>query len=315
MLAIYKFDDTSRKLKTQTKIAPDTWINAVDPTAEERAALMQKAHVPESFLLYGMDPDEGARYEYEPDDDAHLLIFDMPIAGLDKKSRVTYQTVPLAIILTKSNLITIDAKAQPLLALFADNRISGFDPAKRNQACLKMLYQVSIAYLAYLRDINKARENTEAKLQNNLKNEELYQLMGIQRGLVYFMMSLKTDRNVLEQLRRTNPLRLDEDDMDLLDDILIENQQGSEMAQISNSILNETSDTYSSIINNNMNGVMKFLTSYSIILTIPTLVFSFYGMNVELPWANMHSSWIITIAISVVIGVLLGFEFWRKKYF
>ena len=139
--------------------------------------------------------------------------------------------------------------------------------------------------------------------------------MGIQRGLVYFMMSIKTDRNVLDQLRRNNPLSLDEDDQDLLDDIIIENQQGSEMAAISNSILNETSDTYSSIINNNMNGVMKFLTSYSIILTIPTLVFSFYGMNVELPWANMHASWIITIAISIAIGIVVGFEFWRKKYF
>lgn len=315
MLAIYKFDDTSHQLKTQTKITPGVWINAVDPTPEERAELMAKAHVPEPFLLYGMDPDEGARYEFEPDDDAHLLIFDMPIAGLDKKSRVTYKTVPLAIIITKTALITIDAQAQPLLALFAENRVAGFNPSKRNQACLLMLYQVTVAYLAYLRDINKAREATEAKLQNNLKNEELYQMMGIQRGLVYFMMSLKTDRNVLDQLRRSNPLQLNEDDMDLLDDIVIENQQGSEMAQISNTILNETSDTYSSIINNNMNGVMKFLTSYSIILTIPTLVFSFYGMNVELPWANMHSSWIITIAISVVIGVLLGFEFWRKKYF
>ncbi|WP_390409592.1 magnesium transporter CorA family protein [Lacticaseibacillus jixiensis] len=315
MLAIYKFDDTSHQLKTQTKITPGVWINAVDPTPEERAELMAKAHVPEPFLLYGMDPDEGARYEFEPDDDAHLLIFDMPIAGLDKKSRVTYKTVPLAIIITKTALITIDAQAQPLLALFAENRVAGFNPSKRNQACLLMLYQVTVAYLAYLRDINKAREATEAKLQNNLKNEELYQMMGIQRGLVYFMMSLKTDRNVLDQLRRSNPLQLNEDDMDLLDDIVIENQQGSEMAQISNTILNETSDTYSSIINNNMNGVMKFLTSYSIILTIPTLVFSFYVMNVELPWANMHSSWIITIAISVVIGVLLGFEFWRKKYF
>ncbi|MFD1484018.1 magnesium transporter CorA family protein [Lacticaseibacillus baoqingensis] len=315
MLAIYKFDDTVGKLKTQGKIAPGVWINAVAPNETERAELIRKAHVPESFLLYGMDPDEGARYEYEPDDDAHLLIFDMPVAGLDKRQRMTYKTVPLAIIITKTALITIDMQPQPLLALFAENRVSGFDPAKRTQAALMLLYQVTAAYLSYLRDINKAREALENKLQNNLKNEELYALMGIQRGLVYFMMSIKTDRNVLDQLRRTNPLRLDEDDMDLLDDIIIENQQGSEMAQISNSILNETSDTYSSIINNNMNGVMKFLTSYSIILTIPTLVFSFYGMNVELPWANMHISWLITIIISVVIGVLLGFQFWRKKYF
>lgn len=315
MLAIYKFDDSAGAVKTQTKIDHDVWINAVAPTPAELTQLQKKARVPEAFLLYGLDPDEGARYEYDEDANAHLLIFDMPVVGQDRKGRVTYSTVPLAVILTTTALITIDAKPQPLLALFSEGKIPRFDPRERNRAALQLMYQITVAYLAYLRDINKAREATEAKLQQNLKNEELYTLMGIQRGLVYFMMSLKTDRNVLEQLRRSDPLQLNEDDQDLLADIIIENQQGTEMAQITNSIINETSDTYSSIINNNMNGVMKFLTSYSIILTIPTLVFSFYGMNVELPLAGMHISWIIAIIISVIIAVLLGFQFWKKKYF
>ena len=315
MLAIYKFDDNAGALRTQTKITADVWINAVNPPPAELNLLQTKARVPEAFLLYGLDPDEGARYEYDEDADTHLLIFDMPVVAQDAKGRVNYSTVPLAIILPTTAIITIDAAAPPLLAKFAENQVPNFNPAHRQTAALQLMYQVTVAYLAYLRDINKIREATDVKLQNNLKNEELYALMQMQRGLVYFVMSLKTDRNVLDQLKRSNPLQLNEDDADLLDDIIIENQQGTEMAQISSSIINETADTYSNIINNNMNGVMKFLTSYSIILTIPTLVFSFYGMNVELPWANLHVSWIITIIISLIIGALLALQFWRNKYF
>ncbi|WP_204123052.1 magnesium transporter CorA family protein [Lacticaseibacillus mingshuiensis] len=315
MLSIYKFDDTMGQLKTQAKIESDVWIDAVDPTPEEMTKLQKKARVPEAFLLYGLDPDEGARYEYDEDYDAHLLIFDMPVVSQDSKHRVAYKTVPLAVILTTTAIITIDNTAQPLLALFASGKVAGFNPKMKSRAALQMLYQISVSYLAYLRDINKAREALETKLQNNLKNEELYALMGIQRGLVYFMMSLRTDRNVLDQLKRTNPLHLNEEDLDLLDDTIIENQQGTEMAQISDSIINETADTYSSVISNNMNSVMKFLTSYSIILTIPTLVFSFYGMNVELPFAGMHVSWLITIIISLVISVLIAFQFYKNKYF
>lgn len=315
MLSIYKYDDTVGKIKSQDKIEAGVWINAVAPTTAELTKLIKKARVPEDFLLYGLDPDEGARYEYDEDVDAHLLIFDMPVASINDKKRVVYKTVPLGIIITATALITIDREPQPLLALFAEGKVANFNPKMKNKAALIMMYRATAAYLTYLRDINKNRENLENKLQSNLRNEDLYALMGVQRGLVYFMMSLRTDRNVLEQLQRNNPLRLNEDDQDLLDDILIENQQGTEMAQISNSIISETSDTYSSIISNNMNGVMKFLTSYSIILTIPTLVFSFYGMNVELPLAGMHVSWIITIIISLIIAVLLGYQFWKKKYF
>lgn len=315
MLSVYKFDETKGGIQPQTKIEPGVWINVTEPSQAELSTLEKKTRVPEDFLLYGLDPDEGARYEYDEDVGVHLLIFDMPVATLDPKKRVTYKTIPLAIIITPSALITIDTQEQPLLALFAEGKVQGFDPRQKNRSALQMMYRATAAYLTYLRDINKARETLEAKLQTSLRNEELYGLMGIQRGLVYFMMSLRTDRNVLQALQRTNPLQLNDPEADLLDDILIENQQGIEMAQISNSIISETTDTYSNIINNNMNGVMKFLTSYSIILTIPTLVFSFYGMNMDLPWAGMHISWIITIIISLIISVLIGLQFWKNRYF
>ncbi|MDU5933600.1 MAG: magnesium transporter CorA family protein [Lacticaseibacillus rhamnosus] len=315
MLSIYRFDDKTGRLNPQSRISPGVWINVVNPTPKEREQLQTKANLSEAFLLYGLDPDEGARYEYDEDNDSHLFIFDMPVVTRDARKKVVYETAPLAIIITNIAVITINEEPIPLLSLFSEGKISNFNPQHQNRTVLQILYQISISYLTYLRDLNKAREANENKLQRNLRNEELYGLMGIQRSLVYFMMSLRTDRNVLEQLKRTNPLHLNEDDQDLLEDTIIENQQAVEMAQISNSIINETADTYSSIINNNMNGVMKFLTSYSILLTIPTLVFSFYGMNVHLPLADMEVSWIITIAISIAIAMVLAFQFWRNKFF
>lgn len=315
MLSIYRFDEKSGQLNPQSRIRPGVWINAVNPTPEERQQLQDKANLSEAFLLYGLDPDEGARYEFDEDNDSHLFIFDMPTVTRDARKKVVYKTGPLAIIITNIAVITINEEPIPLLSLFSEGKISNFNPEHQSRSVIQILNQISISYLTYLRDLNKAREAIESKLQHNLRNEELYGLMGIQRSLVYFMMSLRTDRNVLEQLKRTNPLNLNEDDQDSLEDTLIENQQAVEMAQISNSIINETADTYSSIINNNMNGVMKFLTSYSILLTIPTLVFSFYGMNVHLPLADMKVSWIITIAISIALAVVLAFQFWRNKYF
>ena len=312
MLSIYRFAEKSGQLNPQSRIRPGVWINAVNPTPEERQQLQDKANLSEAFLLYGLDPDEGARYEFDEDNDSHLFIFDMPTVTRDARKKVVYKTGPLA---TNIAVITINEEPIPLLSLFSEGKISNFNPEHQSRSVIQILYQISISYLTYLRDLNKAREAIESKLQHNLRNEELYGLMGIQRSLVYFMMSLRSDRNVLEQLKRTNPLNLNEDDQDSLEDTLIENQQAVEMAQISNSIINETADTYSSIINNNMNGVMKVLTSYSILLTIPTLVFSFYGMNVHLPLADMKVSWTITIAISIALAVVLAFQFWRNKYF
>lgn len=313
MLSIYKYRDRSGLQKTD-KITLGTWINVVAPTAEERARLIDEAYVPESFLLYGLDPDEGARFEYDDDEASSLIVYDMPAVALHGKNP-EYETIPLAVIITRQAIITIHTESIPLLALFSEGKIAGFDPRRKANAAMRFLYQVSVSYLTYLRDINKERVRIEAKLQQTLKNDDLYGLMGIQRSLIYFMMSLKTNRIVLDAMGRSSALGLSEDDMDFLDDIRIENQQATEMAQISNSIIRETADTYSSVINNNMNGVMKFLTSYSIILTIPTLVFSFYGMNVELPFAGQHLSWVITIAISVGISLVLALQFWHNKYF
>ncbi|WP_056968827.1 magnesium transporter CorA family protein [Lacticaseibacillus thailandensis] len=314
MLDVYRRNAAGSLYPVKT-IAPGTWINVVAPDRDERARLLQEAHVPEDFLLYGLDPDEGARFEFDEDNHSGLIIYDMPTVVAHEHQRYSYKTIPLAMIITPDCIVTLHEEPVPLLGMFVEGKVAGFDPERRMLAALQMMYQVSVSYLAYLRDMNKERERTEAKLQKSLRNDDLYGLMSIQRSLVYFMMSLRTDRNVLDNLRRSHQLTLAEDEQDLLEDIGIEVQQATEMSQISNSIIKETADTYSSIISNNMNGVMKFLTSYSIILTIPTLVFSFYGMNVALPFSHSALSWAITILISVLIAAVISVDFWRHRYF
>lgn len=313
MISIYRHQANGGIQKTN-KITAGVWLNVVAPTKEERATLMAQTGAPEDFLLYGLDPDEGARFEYDDDTDSSLIIYDMPLPQVGDNN-AAYVTIPLALIVTPKCIITIHTEDIPLMQYFAEGKVAQFNPENRYKAAFQFLYQVSVSYLTYLRDLNKDRVQIETKLQRTLRNDDLYGLMGIQRSLVYFMMSLRTNRIVLDNLGRGNILHLSEDDLDYLDDITIENQQATEMAQISNSIIRETADTYSSVINNNMNGVMKFLTSYSIILTIPTLVFSFYGMNVELPFAGTHWSWAITILISFALALVLIVQFWRNKYF
>lgn len=315
MLKIYEYDRRNHQVVPTDHFANQTWINAVDPSAEEIATLLGKTDLTESFVFYGLDKDENARTEYNEDDDATLIIFDVPILQKDgSNTNAVYRTVPLGIILTKNHIVTISNMHMPFLDSFSDNR-RHLNPTKPIHAVLSILAHVVSNYQRYLRDMNKSRERTEDRLQRNMHNRDLYSLMRIQRGLVYFLMSLRTDRLALEALRKAPHFPLNDVDDEYIDDILTEVQQSIEMAQISNNILTESMDTYSSVINNNMNNVMKFLTVYSILLTIPTLVFSFYGMNMTLPIANLGVSWVIAIVLSLIIGALVAFHFWRKHLF
>ncbi|MCD2257270.1 magnesium transporter CorA family protein [Agrilactobacillus fermenti] len=313
MLITYDYDSKNQLVK-QSKIKKGMWLNAIDPTPEEIKEIQQKTNVPMDYIYYSLDRDESARTEYDEDYHTTLIIFDVPQIKRQKEHKFTYRTTPVGIIIKQDYLITISITRKPFLDSFSDNR-RPLDIKNPNKASLQIISHVISNYQRYLKDMNRVREQVENRLQDSLQNDQLYSLMGVQRGLVYFLLSLRTDRNVLENLRRAPTFHLSEVNYDYLDDIIIENQQAVEMAQISNSIINETTDTYSSIINNNMNQVMKFLTTYSIILTIPTLVFSFYGMNVDLPLARSHASWIITIIISLVISLVLAFRFWQKRYF
>ncbi|WP_125707455.1 magnesium transporter CorA family protein [Lacticaseibacillus porcinae] len=287
-----------------------TWINTIDPTPEEKQQLLTQTGIPEDFLTYGLDPDEGGRYEYDDDSSTGLVIFDAPVAQ-DDPDLPTYTTVPLTVIMTGNGFVTmiddqnILTKIQAMLA----------QPTNANAVLLQILYDLSRNYLPPLRAINKERITLARRLQSDLRNRDLYAMMGIQQSLVYFKLSLKTNRDVLTNLKQANALNFDDDAIDQLDDILIETQQATEMTEITDAILHETTDTYNAVINNNLNDVMKVLTLYSIVLTIPGIVFGFFGMNVHFPFTQDHWGWLITIGIAILLSALIAVRLNHRQFF
>ena len=303
MLKLTHFQNTS----TQKK---GTWINLVNPTADEKQQLLTQSGIPEDFLTYGLDPDEGGRYEYDADSHTGLVIFDAPVAQSDP-DLPTYTTVPLTIIITGNGFVTM-IDDQTIL-----DKISAMvaPPTDANTVLLQMLYDLSRNYLPPLRALNKERITLARRLQKDLRNRDLYAMMAIQQSLVYFKLSLKTNRDVLTNLKQANSLQFDSDAVDQLDDILIETQQATEMTEITDAILHETTDTYNAVINNNLNDVMKVLTLYSIVLTIPGIVFGFFGMNVHFPFTQDHWGWLITIGIAVLLSALIAVRLNHRQFF
>jgi magnesium transporter len=186
---------------------------------------------------------------------------------------------------------------------------------KKTRFLLQILYRNSKLYLQYLRRIDKASDKIESKLHKSLKNEELIQLLGLEKSLVYFSTSLKSNEIVLEKILRSTPIKMYPDDTELLEDVIIENKQAIEMANIYSNILTGTMDAYASVISNNLNIVMKFLTSVTIVLSIPTMVASFFGMNVDVPFENNPHAFAIIFVMTMFFSVILALTMVRKQLF
>lgn len=291
------------------------WVNVINPTQADMQYLINELEVPEDFMQYAIDRDESARIEKEVDSNYTLVIYDIPYFNEDSVDSV-YSTAPMSFIVGEKCVITVSVDY-----IFFDQYQEAtlkkvLNPEQKTNFVLQFLYEAAQKYLTYLSILNRRRKEVEKNIGTRPKNEDLLQLMRIERSLIYFIMSLKTNSMVLEKIRRGFYLTTYEDDNELLQDLMIETQQGIEMAEISNRIINESTDTYANLISNNTNEVMKFLTVYSLILSIPTIIFSFYGMNVHLPWANWETmSWVIVVLISILISLIFVYYFKKKDYF
>lgn len=293
----------------------DVWVNVSSPSQDDIDYLIEELNIPEDFMRYAVDRDETARIEKDMDEDVTLVIYDIPYYNGDSEDSI-YSTLPMSFIIKKHCIITVSTDFQLLEHYQEATLKKTLDPAMPTRFVLQFLYESSKKYLAYLRTLNKRRKEIEKNIGTKPRNEDLMQLMRIERSLIYFIMSLKTNNLVLEKIRRGFYLITYEEDNELLEDLIIETQQGIEMAEISNRIINESTDTYANLISNNTNEVMKFLTVYSLILSIPTIVFSFYGMNVHLPFADWKTlSWILVTIIAIIISIGFIFYFKRKDYF
>ena len=310
MLAILKTTETG--LEILEEFEPGSWIDLVSPTEEELRRVSGELDIPLDLLSAPLDEEEKSRVELE--DGLTLVIVDIPVLVVEDDER-SYSTIPLGLFVHKDYFITICLRVNPILGEFERGNIRGFFTYKKTRFLFQVLQQVSAFYLRYLYRIDRETDKLERELRASSRNAEIFDLLNLQKALVYFTTSLRSNEGVLQKLLRGKSVKMYEEDEDLLEDVLVENRQASEMAKIYTDILTGMMDAFASVISNNLNQVMKLLTSITIMLSIPVIVSSFYGMNVDLPFQKFAHAFTIVIVIAIVISTAFGVVFWRKKYF
>ena len=311
MLKIYNTDLETNKLEEIKEFKKGAWINLVNPSELEIRKVCENVQIQEDFIRDALDYEEKARIDQEEDDNTVLFVVDVPIIEKNEDNDI-YTTMPLGMIVVRDDFfITVSLKKNKVIEEFEKRKIKNFQTYKKTRFIFQILYLNSSYYLNYLKRINKETEIAEYILKNSMKNKELLKLLSLEKGLVYFTTSLKSNEIVMEKTMRGKIIKLYEDDEDILEDAITENRQAIEMAQIYSNILNGTMDAYASIISNNLNGVMKFLTSITIVLAVPTMISSFWGMNVNLPFQNSPIGFVLMIFISVVLTLLV--TWWLKR--
>ncbi len=311
MLKIYNTDLETNKLEEIKEFKKGAWINLVNPSEIEIKKVCENVQIQEDFIRDALDYEEKARIDQEDDDNTVLFVVDVPIIEKNEDNDI-YTTMPLGMIVVRDDFfITVSLRKNKIIEEFEKRKIKNFQTYKKTRFIFQILYLNSSYYLNYLKRINKETEIAEYILKNSMKNKELLKLLSLEKGLVYFTTSLKSNEIVMEKTMRGKIIKLYEDDEDILEDAITENRQAIEMAQIYSNILNGTMDAYASIISNNLNGVMKFLTSITIVLAVPTMISSFWGMNVNLPFQNSPIGFVLMIFISVVLTLLV--TWWLKR--
>jgi len=291
------------------------WINVTPPFQEsEIDNLSESLSIPRDFLTDTLDIEERARYEVE--DGVKLVILKTPVENKSlNESDAYYITIPIAIIVTEHNqVITVNSFENVAIRRFLTT-FAKRHPERPNMMVLKIFEKVVMDFMEVLKEINHRRNILEQKLYDANRNEELLYLMRVQKSLVYFITALRSDELLLMKMERTNFLNFDEDEREFLADLIVEFSQALEMADTYTNILSSTMDAFASIINNNMNIVMKRLTAITIILSVPALVAAFFGMNVHFPTENTIVGFYVAIIMSVIIAVIMSWYFNKKRWF
>ncbi|HWO74569.1 MAG TPA: magnesium transporter CorA family protein [Bacillus sp. (in: firmicutes)] len=312
MLKIYLSNEQG-VLEEQQEISKGCWVHLIAPTEEEIEDIRSRMQIPIEFLRDPLDEEERSRIE--KDGDHILIIVNVPLVTVDENEIPIYDTIPLGIIIVNNCFITVCLKDNPIFHLFSQNKVKNFFTYKRTRFALQILYLTATFYLRYLKQISKKTDLIENELHQSMKNKELFSLLNLEKSLVYFTTSLKSNNIVMQKMLKSNYLKMYEDDQELLEDVIIENQQAIEMAETHTSILSGMMDAFASVISNNVNFVMKFLTAITIIIALPTMVASFYGMNVPIPFQNHDFSFFVAIIISIILSLITTLIFWKKRFF
>ena len=313
MIRIFKTEDGIMHEKDE--LQPGSWIAMTNPTASEIMDIADMYQIDPDHIKAPLDEEERSRIEVE--DSYTLILVDIPSIE-ERSGKDWFVTIPMGIITTNEVLITVCLEETPVLTSFMDGRVRDFHTFMKTRFILQILYKNATQYLQYLRIIDKKSEVIERKLHQSQKNSELIELLELEKSLVYFTTSLRSNEVVLEKLLRTEKVKKYPEDTDLLEDVIIENKQAIEMANIYSGILSGTMDAFASVISNNLNIVMKFLATVTIVMSIPTMVASFYGMNVNshgMPFADSPYGFAIVLGLTLLLSLFVAYIFNKKDLF
>ncbi len=303
------FSRENEKVVDKNGFSQDCIILVVNPTREEAAMISSLLDFTPDFIHDVQDLDERARIDYG--EKVIQIILKVPYKDASDE-KLLYKTIPLNILLGENYILLGSKYPVEFVQKMIDE--SKVNPKKRSRMIFQLMYKNAILFLNHLKEINKITDSIEEKLQEAMKNKELQQLMYLEKSLVYFTTSLRSNEIVMERILRGNVFEIFDEDRELLEDTIVENKQALEMANIYSSILSGMMDAYASVISNNVNSIMKVLTIVTIVLQIPAILSSFYGMNIPLPFQQEGLVFIFILAWSVVIGMLILLWFKKKKW-
>lgn len=307
----YKTDD--RMIHEEDSIQSGVWIQMVNPSVSEGQMVADTLELDIEDVLAALDEEESSRIELQ--DGYTLILVDIPTSEIRHEKDI-YTTIPLGIILTSDAIVTVCTEETPVLQAFLNNRVKEFSTKKKLRFVYQILYRICVLYQSDLRVIDKMRTDIEERVGDDTEDVDLIALHELESTLVYFATSLRANSVVLDRLTRYKRLEQYPEDKELLDDVIVENKQAIEMTVIYRDIINGTRELMSSIIDNRLNNVMKYLTSMTIVLAIPTLISGLYGMNVNgngMPFANSYWGFAIVCAITVIVCVIVMIMLRKKK--
>ena len=304
------FSTVDGQVRQISKPENGSWLALADPTDVELATVSQETGIDLADLRAPLDDEERSRVDVE--DDYTMIIVDIPTVE-ERRGRDWYETIPLSILVTKTMIITVCMQDTPVLHPFMEGTIRGFNTFMRSRFILQILYRNATMYLRYLRIIDRETDKLELRLRHSMQNREILMLLELSKTLVYFNTSLKSNEIVMEKLMTLTRIKQYPEDEDLLEDVITENKQAIEMANIYSGVLANMTDAFASIVSNNLNHVMRIFTMMSITLSIPTLIFSMYGMNFQQGMIGMplsDSKWgflVIVLLACVLAGAVIWF--------
>ncbi|MEG1779302.1 MAG: magnesium transporter CorA family protein [Oscillospiraceae bacterium] len=302
MLKIYKTIDN--RITEIPELEVGSWVNVINPNMQEIKFLLEEMKLESDFVSAALDEEESSHIERE--DDQLMILVDVPVAEKQDDASLLYSTMPIAMIITTDYVVSISLREDIVMNELASGVVKNVQTQLKTRFLFTVLLRVAARFLVCLKQIEKISSSTEKMLHKSMRNKELIQLLAIEKSLVYFSTSLKSNEITLEKILRGRVLTLYEEDEDLLQDVIIEVKQAIEMCGIYADILSGTMDAFASIISNNLNIVMKVLTSITIVMAIPTMVSSFYGMNVSgLPMPYFWFPLALSLGLTIIAGIIL----------